>query len=525
MSLKRFITPDQMLGPIRHEVFVDDLESSAVLTSNVEPFEKVFTEHSRMIIGRKGSGKTSVIKGYRSLTKYGRAYGKIDRDEANNGDLNIPIVEWNQFNDLIRKVFAQTTKEAIRLGGEDMVPPERVAEVWTETIWDLIFQNLYDRGMHSQKCKNELGSIIRLFNEEDVFEVDKNKNATIDKIYKKAIEEATNYFSARNIKCFILIDSMDDYPIRSKKFSKVVSGFLKCINDFSYYHDAVRIVYCLPAEIMEYVRRFSSNSLKDFGASAELKWKPADLLRIVAERFRVGLFTLSSEVDSEYEKKLKAYEFENRDDLQEFFSETLEHELENSLGRKEDTLAYLLRHTQLLPREFIFIFNLAIKLSKEEKGSWRFISANAIKTAVENSETELARHILHPFQNLYPDLLQACESVLPELPPICTKRDLDKLGSRFKNRIEDDIYNPWKTLFDMGVLGYVEDSSLSKGQEHDRYAYGYFNFNSTSPIAFQNDALYCVHPLFSRLWSMKRDYAIDARSVYPANIQHFRARL
>ena len=525
MPLSDYINAEQPLGPIRHDVFHDDLKSASELTFNLGPFERVFAERSCMIIGRKGSGKSSVVQGYRTLAQYGRSYGKIDEEAPRNGDYKIAISSWGQFHEMVRNVANRAASEIIAPGEEDLIWSERLAEIWADTFWDLIFQSLYQSYTRSTKLRAEIPSIIELFESEDITMSGANSYVqTVESTYKKAKQEAINYFGSNKRTCYILIDSMEEYPVRSRLFLRVVSGFLKCVNDFSYAYKCVRIIFCLPAEIREIISRRSVNLVKDFGGGAVLNWQPSDLLRMVAERYRTGLLTISDDLEEKYEKKLLSFDFSSREDLQAFFSDVMEHELVNGFDQPEDTLAYIIRHTQLLPREFILIFNRAIKKSKEDKGSWRYITADAVRWAVEETETDLARHLLHPYDKIYPQLLQACESVMPELPPICSMSDLDRVGSRFKNRIEDDIYDPWKVLFDIGILGYVEDISPGQHAESDRYVYGYFSYNSNSPIAFRNDAQYCVHPLFSRLWSLKRSAVAEMRCVYPANIEHFRAK-
>ncbi|MEM9014971.1 MAG: hypothetical protein AAGB02_07670 [Pseudomonadota bacterium] len=264
--------------------------------------------------------------------------------------------------------------------------------------------------------------------------------------------------------------------------------------------------------------------MKDFGDAQKLDWRPSDLLRMVAERYRLGLKTIDGAIEDQTEERFDKWDFSNRDDLQEFFNEVMDDEIVNSFDQKEDPLAYIIRHTQLLPREFILIFNRAIRASKEEIGSWRRLTGNAVRYAVEQTETELAKHILLPYQTVYPKLLRACQAVMPELPPICEKRDLDKVGSRFKGRIEEDVFDVWNTLFEIGILGYVENNPTPSFVDDDRYVYAFFKYNSSSPIAFRNECQYCVHPLFSRYWSLNRPAGSSLQFVYPANIEHFRAR-
>ena len=526
MTISDYITAEHPLGPYRHELLKDDLRASAQLTSNVRPFEQVFASKACMIIGRKGSGKTSVIQAYKSLASYGRTYGAIDPEKNPNGDLHINVIDWGHFHDIVRNVARRAAQDTDFAYSDDFTFPEAIAEIWAEEFWDLIFQSLYRQYAASPDLADHFPSIVELFESEDINNgFSNNYSDSVKSTFKKAMGEASGYFDSFGKKCFILIDSMDQYPIRSPLFSRVLSGFLRCINDFSYDHPAIKIVFCLPEELLTFFDAKSSNYVKDFGDAQRLDWRPSDLLRMVAERYRLGLNTIPGAVEESTAERLDEWDFSKREHLQDFFDDVMEGEIVNSCGQEEDPLAYIIRHTQLLPREFILIFNRAIRMSKEEIGSWRKLTGSAVRKAVEKTETELAKHVLLPYQTVFPQLIRACRSVLPELPPICEKSDLDRLGSRFKGRIEEDVFDVWETLYDIGILGYVDEDPTVADIDYNRYVYGYFKFTSTSPIAFRNDCQYCIHPLFSRLWSLKRPAGSALKFVYPANIEHFRAKL
>ncbi len=197
----------------------------------------------------------------------------------------------------------------------------------------------------------------------------------------------------------------------------------------------------------------------------------------------------------------------------------------NNLGIQEDTLAYIIRHTQLLPREFLRIFARAI-LESRSGMQLGMITSSAIKKSVSYWETDFGTSVLKPYEKLYGKLLAAVEDVMPELPLFFSLADMDRLGHRFKDRIEEEISNPWELLYQMGVVGFVGRNSndVQVDPDSERYVYAYFCYNSTTPISFANHRVYCVHPLFSKRWQMKRPEAYKEKFVYPANVEHFRVR-
>jgi hypothetical protein len=195
----------------------------------------------------------------------------------------------------------------------------------------------------------------------------------------------------------------------------------------------------------------------------------------------------------------------------------MQDEITNSLGLKETSLAYLIRHTQLLPREFIIIFNKAIKNSLLYTRSTSFIIDRAVVSAVEESEEILVANILAPYRTIYPKLIEACDSILPNMSPICSNSDLDKVASQFKGRVEDDVSDPWRTLYEIGILGEAQREN-GKCVETERYIYAHFKFNSVQQINFSNTGTYCFHPLFSKKWGMMHNRRNGMKLVYPAAV-------
>jgi hypothetical protein len=206
------------------------------------------------------------------------------------------------------------------------------------------------------------------------------------------------------------------------------------------------------------------------------------------------------------------FDFSKRPSLATFYSLVMPEKISNRYDKIEYALAYLVRHTQLLPREFLMLFSDAIRMSHSAKGSWRYIEANAIRSAVAENEAQLARSILSPYKNLYGPLIDACEDVLPETPPVCSLSELHKAERRFPRSVREQFDNPWRLLFEIGVLGYVEGNH----EETDLYVYGSFRYNASKPITFANHMKYCFHPVFSGSWHLPR--LPSTKFVYPARI-------
>jgi len=305
---------------------------------------------------------------------------------------------------------------------------------------------------------------------------------------------------------------MGKYPVRNEIFAEVLGGLLQGINSLHYDSPRVNVTFCLPEEIERHIESNSSNIMKDYNVAYRIRWKPIDLLRVVAHRYR--LYAKIHE-PSLFEET-KVLDFDSRDQLHLFFATIMPQDFANALGEPEDPLAYVIRHTQLLPRHALALFNGIITRERQISNQTARLSGDAIRLGTADAERILAQQVLVPFMRIYPDLIASCEDILPDLSPVCDLSALNKIQRRFARRVEPDIANIWKTLFDMVILGRVVEGQ-DAGPVGQRYHLGQFHYNIDGAFGLSSSDRYCFHPIFTRHFGINRRNG-DRLSVYPANV-------
>jgi len=333
-------------------------------------------------------------------------------------------------------------------------------------------------------------------------------------LFKEAKANIIRYLDSNNERCLVLLDSMDDFPVNDPLFRRVTAGFLKCLNNLNRANQNITIVFCLPEEVEPSFS--SSNIIKDYQKAHRIHWKPIDLLRITAHRYRL----LIGVRDEEFYEEIEDLALDDREDIHKIFDRLLPQTVTNALSQDEDPLAYIIRHTQLLPRHIIYYFNEILRRNYKTTGGFRQIQPKSVVEGVKEVEKIVADHVLTPYAGLYPKFISACRDILPDLKPICTNSDLDKIVRRFKDRIEDDVTDVWHKLFDMGILGKVvpPNESCPDFIRSSRYVLGAFHYNIDVSFSVATDAEYCFHPIFSTYFGIARRESGDIRTVYPANV-------
>jgi hypothetical protein len=514
-KLRDLFTEVQPLGPWFHDDVPPDV-SDKILYDNVSPFQEV-APHQRylVLLGRKGSGKSAMLAELRSAIVHSRKSDKSSPRSLgptlpdDGGSIVVSVESWKHFHSLVSIVAGRSQVSGALA---ELVPPEFYISVWHEILWDELFKHLFEYAS-SGAGYADLANVRKYINAETTLASSAEEAAR--NLFSQAKAEVLRLLTRRKLSLYYLFDSMDRYPIRNPLFGKVLAGFFQALVKINNESARLQVYFCLPEEIDRYVTKLSGAVLKGFGSSFRIRWKPIDLLRIVAHRYRV----LAYVHDQKWHAQLLRLDLDRREDIHAFFSEVLPAKVTNRLKIDEDPLAYVIRHTQLLPRHAIVYFNAVISRSWEDTGGFREISEDALREGVNHVQRLVAQEILSPYELHFPEVIQRCSEILPDLSPICTYAELKRNEGRFARRIEEDATDLWRLLFDMGIIGRVLPQADAGELPHlpERYCYGAFHFNSQTDFGLATDAEYCFHPAFSGAFGMHRRNG-DTRMVYPANI-------
>jgi hypothetical protein len=507
------LTYREPLGPIDQANVHLEQDAKAILNIKVTPFSEAIGRAPILLLGRKGSGKSSILAEFKIL-----ADGRRQRAESPDSppEIGAPflinIASWDQFHQLTRHVAGQYRDNNPEFDTE-MIPTEYLARLWTEALWDEVIRFFYNF-CHHRESRPQLTAVEKYILADGSYS-GPPKDAAV-KLYEAAKSAVLAYANSRKSKIIFLIDSMEKYPVRNVIFAEVLGGLLRAINNVHYESDAIKITFCLPEEIEGHLHANSANIMKDYNAAYRIRWKPIDLLTVAAHRYRL----FAELKDPTLFERTKSMDLNAREGIHEFFRIVMPDAFLNSLGDPEDPLAYIVRHTQLLPRHVIAIFNAIIARSYDSTRQMRTLDAQSIREGVGDAEKLIAQQVLVPYYKIYPDLIAACEDILPDLGPVCTFDDLRKVERRFKNRVEEDVRNVWRALFAMGVLGKVVHASDSAPDyvRSSRYCLAQFHYNIEGSFGLSDKSEYCFHPVFSRHFGVTRKNSDDRKAVYPSNV-------
>jgi hypothetical protein len=301
------------------------------------------------------------------------------------------------------------------------------------------------------------------------------------------------------------------------------AGLLCLLGHFHESKIGVQVRYCVAAEQYFYLQERSSAKLKDFEGIQLIHWSSGDLLSALAHRYMVYLQLHPERRDEDKYRELLSIEIYTRDGALRFFEQLFEGVISNGRSHTEQPTQYMLRHTQLLPRQLIVYLNETMRrtLSENPKAKLTTLSAENLKRAIEAKEQLLAEEVIDSYRDRFPEA-KAVISSLQNFPIFASHEAYKKSWKKFGAAAALKEYGHFpqvdvsgkrmmRLLFEVGVLGKALNTPRKNGYVNAEYEY-------TLPLELHVNPKekLAVHPLFSR-YSLPDTHAeLDpAKGVYP----------
>lgn len=504
--MKPYITKDEPFGPI---------DSTDIDLRDISALEKLFEQHNRIykhlhqrpsiIMGRKGSGKTSYLRTVFFDKKY------------------------DYFTEIrTAHVLAHISKVIQRITGK-AVFPETLAELWEMILWICVLSEIRkkDRLLSQDKL-----SLVNVYLEK----VGVRDTSTVDEvlwklagIFDQVMEEhpddgiteiirrfdrvtfdnttlsVVDSLKAADKNFVILMDSLDDFQLDIESVSNSMMGLLKFVGSMNKPRDVVDIRFCLPTELYRRIIKISSNPNKDFRRSLKLQWTAGELILIGAQRLKIYLELYYPD----FLKKLLPLDLTGRADALKLFNAVLPKTILNHAGFQEETIAYILRHTQLLPRHFLMLLNSIFRSTGGTQSLNPFpVSEARILNGIRQVEERIVTEIFVAFKLIHPTAEEACKRCIPELGHKFSVGELHRVYTRRGKAIfgGENLFEFQRMLMEIGAIGRVKP-----GKATDIYIQGNFEYTVEHEIAVSHDDELCIHPLFSGIFGNDQ----HDRPVYP----------
>ena len=506
--LSHYINAASPLGPVDTDLIQDDEVEAKLFDPHYTSFNKLLSRDINVVVGRRGSGKTALLNCY----KYRRLFNgdHLDTHRLSHSDLTDYRIAFS-----IPTHCAIESLQLSVMGSRDTTRPiESVVDDWSRLISDLLLIEItrYFSMVHVADLSviiaylNRPETLQRLQASELVrsseseggkipWQISKKKHSLLNTppSLSQALDAVDNLLRSHGHKALFILDSMDEYQVGDREADRTIGALLRCVRFFNAKQDRMKIKIGLPSEIFPEIQRACANPLKDMVGFDQIIWTASELARVAAHRFRVFFEIYDSDAHKDYQQ----LDFNKRGVVRQFWSKMFDNDIKNEYGWSEDPMTYILRHTQLLPRQLIAILDRLIKVSYARTGGYRELKSELIEEAVKHNESIVASEIFSAYKYVFPFAERIGRALFGNFPAVFTYDELEnkwRRAGRPFDYINQHAPAEFVEIMDMflriGIIGIVEHEPTEK------YVEGMFSYNQLDPPNVGQGNSLCIHPIF-----------------------------
>lgn len=438
-----------------------------------------------LLIGRRGSGKTALSQ-YFSFQRTLVDPVYIDVDE--------PLVYQHVLSKM--SIAASESRE---------VAIPRLRKLWEYVIWCVIFEETKnsssdielaciedcDRNRASKLIASIFERVLTFFDGSDESGFDTKITQLFNEERGSAAKEAVLDISNKR-PVIVAIDTLEKYDAGNEPLMHAMAALIQCAASFnlSYADRNIHLKVFMSGEVFPYLKEeVIQNPLKSIKSPVYLLWRPKDLLRLISWRFYRNL--LQHDLlhrDSRGEINWEDY----HEVMERMWRPYFGSELINSRGLREHTFSYVLRHTQMRPRQLILLCNAIAKTSLREKRFPNF-SENDIRIGVKEAESDLASEIINSFSSVYPGVSTIVDALM-KMPLLFEGKELDRRASQSASEWPPGAYSPARfrrLVAELGIVGRVRRQNDEAG-----YIDADFEYALQDRLPLTHRDVCVIHPMF-----------------------------
>mgnify|MGYP007017146609 CR=1 FL=1 len=222
-----------------------------------------------------------------------------------------------------------------------------------------------------------------------------------------------------------------------------------------------------------------------------------------------------------YEEEVKVIDLSTRLGVLEFWKKLLPETIVGINGKPEYTIPYILRHTQLLPRQLLVYLNAIFSESiSRTKSAITPPRSNLIIDCIRKKEGEVAAQIIDSYRKIWPGSESIIRNIFKKLTNnVMNLKELREASKVIDRKIKDIHleYTPEEVihlLTELGVIGRVI-------RETDKYIQGRFEYSEPHKLSLIEEERICLHPVFCEHFDLGdriRNIKDDFMPVYPYGI-------
>lgn len=520
--------PEKLFGQVDAVAeWEEDKYLSSKLFVHTESYDVFKRKSNLFVFGRRGTGKTALIKMLDYEIKNGDikstySYSKIIYQEKTLFKLTLQLRNFKDIHtyhelshvvtEILRWVIYTTAMMAVVEKNET----HKTAKVKNEANKALSSKLLkIKKYLASQNLIQTEGNyLVRTPLEEaigvlsqTIETVRENNNMLTSAItktlnhlesqsYKDALNSLIGFLIESKECCVVLIDSQDIYDLDDSISEGAISGLIDAVLDVFNYYPNYRVLakVAFPSEIVPHLRPSNLGKMTD--KEHYIFWKYDDLLRLISKRYCQLLKEeklISQECDETMGVNPKKFVYEYIPEKTESYSKI-----------DFDSIAYIINHTQKKPRELILLFNSILTLAKKNHIPFTQITMDCIREGTNARIESLSSPVFDIYKRIFKGADQVIKKTFNNSENIMTYGEMHKKLREALSLLDGtkmDKSELERLFTESGVIGVIED--IRNVKENKYICEGNFEYQIKGTLTLQSQNKLVIHPMFYQELNIK----------------------
>jgi hypothetical protein len=510
--LGTYLSETNPFGPVAMEDVREEEAFKFLYDDHVSFDHGIPDERSLVILGRRGAGKTSLL------------------NQVLMRDHNL-VITLQSF-----EIFGRMTKLANYLAAD----PESLELVWEDLCWVAAITQLargeatsevirFGVAMSNAAGHNpSIDDVVVTFVELLIAQLRDSKRVPTTKSVLTnffiggislgvAKSAAIKTLQQSKVTVAVLLDSIERFT--EVNISEITAneaalqGLMRLVGTLARKDDLPMIVRCcFPSELYPEFRKLSTNKGKDLTRTFMIRWRSRQIVELAARRFCKFAHVMA--VKNPSLNILPIFLAEPQDYQQAkallgaFFDGPVVNRLANHV--EEPALLYVMRHTQLVPRQYLnFMSAIVKKIGAAKILQGAKIPSLDVAAIVTETERELWREVVEPHAGKFSGLEELFEVLCKELPITFDRRTFESTFKIVPGALRKtlDWSGALNHLLAVGAVGGVQETRSTLLYEYGEFAYVTPEYR---PLL---SSQMCLHPLFSETGGGRRQAV--SKPIFP----------
>lgn len=480
---------------------------------NVNAYKEFKDTHYIGLVGRTGTGKTSIIR-------------KLTDDIRNEESECFSYVVELSLKDYLLEIPNYTS---INSSIQSMAEVEKNIELYIKLcVMKYIVSNkelflkdkfgennikIIENYLSTKGIKRETDIVRKILNTLSEMKYDTSLSTAVSAIskitlsltgedYDKAVESLSAILMEAPI--LVIIDTLEHYDIRDEQLLIIARALITVSFHYAwnFHKENMFIKYAMPSEIYTQVR--SLLPAKFVGREIYIEWNYKDLVKMVAIKFYCYAinhkdffdFISNYSLDDLYEDAQTAMNL-----IYEFLPEMCP----ATIALKFDTMAYCIRHTQKKPRQLLMVMDALIGYIVERNNKNLLkMNTNKVRYLIHSVQEEMIMDSISMYRDSIPQLLKIFSEIISGKQYKFCAKELEeyirgaKTLYREKLRAEDIK----RVLIESGIIGlqekekYIpENSKWFENEKVIRVMDASFEYQIKGNLIYNENSIMLIHPM------------------------------